>query len=427
MIKNQVNQIFKKKFNSEFNRNVLTLLSGTIIAQAIPIAITPILTRLYSPEDFGVLALFAACTAVLSSVAAGRYEMAIMSPQKDEDAINIAFLCFIIVIGFSMLLIFIFFFFNEKIYILLKNNKIGVWLYFIPFVVFITGIYNILKYLNIRKKFYKNIAKSSVDKSISNASVQLFFGSLKNGEAGLVLGQIISPVIGNIRLFKNVKEKYNFQQIKKKKIKYLAKLYSNFPKYASWAILFNSLSNSVNNILISTFYSLSTLGFYSVVQRVLALPSSLLGNSIGEVYFQEATREKQKTGKAIVTFNKTLKKLLIISILIFLPLYFFLPELFKIVFGEKWQIAGEYGQIILPFVSIQFIVTSLSTTNMVFEKQKIALAWQLGLLLGSITTIFYANINEINFENFLKIYTSFLFLYNLFLLMIIKKVSNRTL
>ena len=183
----------------------------------------------------------------------------------------------------------------------------------------------------------------------------------------------------------------------------------------------------MNNILISTFYSLSTLGFYSVVQRVLALPSSLLGNSIGEVYFQEATREKQKTGKAIVTFNKTLKKLLIISILIFLPLYFFLPELFKIVFGEKWQIAGEYGQIILPFVSIQFIVTSLSTTNMVFEKQKIALAWQLGLLLGSITTIFYANINEINFENFLKIYTSFLFLYNLFLLMIIKKVSNRTL
>ena len=75
---------------SEFSRDVLTLMTGSTIAQAIPIAITPILTRLYMPEDFGVLALFVAVTAILGSIANGCYEFAIMLPEQDEDSINIA-------------------------------------------------------------------------------------------------------------------------------------------------------------------------------------------------------------------------------------------------------------------------------------------------------------------------------------------------
>ena len=79
----------KLKPKSEFTRNVLTLMTGTTIAQAIPIAISPILTRLYTPKDFGVLALFVAITSIFGSIANGRYELAIMLPKKDEDAINI--------------------------------------------------------------------------------------------------------------------------------------------------------------------------------------------------------------------------------------------------------------------------------------------------------------------------------------------------
>ena len=79
----------KLKPKSEFTRNVLTLMTGTTIAQAIPIAISPILTRLYTPKDFGVLALFVAITSIFGSIANGRYELAIMLPKKDEDAVNI--------------------------------------------------------------------------------------------------------------------------------------------------------------------------------------------------------------------------------------------------------------------------------------------------------------------------------------------------
>jgi O-antigen/teichoic acid export membrane protein len=82
--------IRRLKPKSEFGRNVLTLMTGTTIAQSIPVAITPILTRLYTPEDFGLLAVFVALTAILGSIANGRYELAIMHPEKDEESINIA-------------------------------------------------------------------------------------------------------------------------------------------------------------------------------------------------------------------------------------------------------------------------------------------------------------------------------------------------
>ena len=92
--------INKLKPKSEFSRNVLTLMTGTTIAQAIPIAISPILTRIYTPEDFGILALFVAISTIFGSIANGRYELAIMLPKKDEDAINIFALGFIVNVGF---------------------------------------------------------------------------------------------------------------------------------------------------------------------------------------------------------------------------------------------------------------------------------------------------------------------------------------
>ena len=125
---------FKSK--SEFNRNILTLMTGTTIAQAIPIAISPILTRIYTPEDFGIFAIFLAITLIIGSIANGRYELAIMMPKKDEDAINIFALGFIITTSLSLLLLVLVLIFQKYFIFLLKNEEIGVWLYFVPISVF---------------------------------------------------------------------------------------------------------------------------------------------------------------------------------------------------------------------------------------------------------------------------------------------------
>jgi len=129
----------KKQVNSgkgNFVKNILTLMTGTTIAQAIPIAFTPILTRLYTPKDFGVLGLFVAITSILSVIANGRYELAIMLPEKDIDAINIVALGAIISTALSVVILIIVLLFHNVIAKKLGNSSIEPWLYFIPITVF---------------------------------------------------------------------------------------------------------------------------------------------------------------------------------------------------------------------------------------------------------------------------------------------------
>jgi len=125
------------KPKSEFSRNILTLMTGTSIAQAIPVAISPILTRMYTPEDFGTLALFVAITGVFSVIASGRYELALMLPSKDEDVMNIFALGLMIILLVSLGLFFFIFFFVDHLVVMLNNDTIGYWIYFVPLAVFL--------------------------------------------------------------------------------------------------------------------------------------------------------------------------------------------------------------------------------------------------------------------------------------------------
>jgi len=414
----------KLKPKSEFSRNVLTLMTGTTIAQAIPIAISPILTRIYTPEDFGVLALFVAISSIFGSIANGRYELAIMLPKKDEDAINIFALGFIITLVISLTLLISVILFHDYFVNILNNKDIGVWLYFIPIAVFFTGLFNILNYFNNRKKYYKDIANATIIKSIITAVIQLSVGFFKGGVSGLISGQLISQMFANMRLFKNItKDRGLIEKISKVKIMALAKRYKDFPKFSMWASLINSLSHHLTNILISTFYDITTLGFYSLTQRLLAMPSGLIGGSISQVFFQQATKEKQETSTAIHTFNSTIKKLLIIGIPSFGILFFIVEDLFAFVFGEEWRMAGIYAKILIPFFLINFISSPLAIIMTVFEKQKIAFVVNLILIVSSVGLIIICQYLNVNFEIFLKVFSLIMSIGYLSFMFYYKKIS----
>jgi O-antigen/teichoic acid export membrane protein len=420
------NMIQRLKPESEFSRNVLTLMTGTTIAQAIPIAISPILTRIYSPADFGLFALFIAIASIFGSIANGRYELAIMLPKKDEDAINIFALGFIITSIISISLLILVVIFNDFFTKLLKNEEISLWLYFVPLMVFFTGVWNILNYFNNRKKLYKDIANATIIKSIVLAIVQLSLGFIKQGVFGLITGQIASQAFSNTKLFLNIlRDKVLVSKISKVKIIALAKRYKDFPKLSMWGIFANTLSTQSTNILISSLFSVVTLGFYSLVQRVLDVPSALIGGAIGQVFFQEATKEKEKTGKAINSFDKTIKKLLIIGIPSFGVLFFVVEDLFAIVFGEEWRIAGTYAKIVTPLFFIRFVVATVSNINNVFELQKLALLWQVTLLFLSIGSLYFSNLYSLDFHSFLVLFTLVVSLHYVALFFIMRIVSRK--
>lgn len=416
--------MIKKLFKSDFNRNVLTLLSGTTIAQAIPIAISPILTRLYTPEDFGALALFVAITAILASVANGRYEMAIVLPKTDKEALSIMILSLVISTTLSGILLITIFIFYNPIVSLVNNEEIVKWLYFIPLVVFLSGLYNSLNYYNTRKKAYKNIATTSVTKSFGLAFVQIILGLLKKGASGLIIGQIVSQALANGRLATTViKDKVELRNVNRTSVLGAAKRYNNFPKFSMPAVLMNTISNNVMNFFLPVMFSVATLGQYALVNRVLGAPSSIIGSSFGQVFMQQAARERTETGNARKTFNSTLKKLLVISILPFLILFFYGEQIITLVFGEDWKLAGELIVILAPYFMIRFINTPLSTITSVFEKNQIALRMQFTYFGLVLFLILISSVFSFSLKIFLIFFVSILFLYNLFRLYIFRRVS----
>ena len=377
-------------------------MTGSTIANAIPVAISPILTRIYSPEDFGLLALFVAITTIFGTIVNGRYELAIMLPKKDEDAINIVALGFVIMSLITLILFVIVIIFNEKIVHLLNNKDIGTWLYIVPLSIFFIGLFNLLNYFNNRKKYYKDIARANIIKSITMVAFQIVVGYLREGAAGLISGQIASQMTANIKLLTNIiKNKLLLSKISKKKILQVAKRYKEFPKFSIAGALANKATGNLTNILISIFYNVSTLGFYSLVQRVLGVPSVLIGNSIGQVFFEEASKEKQLTGKAVKVFKSTVKKLFIIGAPSFGILFFIVEDLFAFVFGEEWRVAGGYARIMIPVFFIGYIVSTVSIVDSIFEKLFFYLCLQIGYLV-SMTIALYLFKNY-QFENLLII------------------------
>ena len=175
-----------------------------MIAQAIPIAISPILTRIYGPEDFGLYAIFVAIITIFGTIVSGRYELAIMLPKNDEDAINIFGLGLLITIFMTIITIILVFVFNDSIVYLLNNQEIRFWLYFIPVSVFFVGCFNLLIIFNNRCKNYVDIKNSQMLKSTTSAVVQLLVGVIKQGVTGLISGQIFSQAIANMQLLKNI-------------------------------------------------------------------------------------------------------------------------------------------------------------------------------------------------------------------------------
>ena len=363
----------KFKLTSEFSRNVLTLMTGTTIAQAIPIAISPILTRIYSPEDFGMFALYMSVASILSVVATGRYELAIMLPKKDEDAVNIVALSIVISFVVSFISLLIVFSFNAQITSFLGNPDISSWLYFIPLTVLLTGIYQSFNYWSNRKKQYKRLATSRVVQSGTTASSNLLFGFAGFGSGGLIGSTILGQGIATALLSRLVlrEDIGKITLIRRLKIFALMKKYKKLPLFNLTNAVIDGVRLSGISILIAKFFSTSILGQFSLAWKMVQTPMSLIGSSLSQVFFQKVSSVDK--ADLYVLVKQFIKKAILVSLPMFLVIYFFAEDIFMVIFGEDWRIAGKAASVMTPWLFLNFITSPLSTLFIVLNKQDIML------------------------------------------------------
>lgn len=368
---------------SAYARNVLTLMTGTSLAQAIPIAISPILTRLYSPEEFGRFALYMAITMIASVLVTGRYELAILLPRQDRDALQITALAIVLSMTISTALLLIVIFLAQPMAVLLGDAALIPWLYWIPASTLLLGIYQSLNYWSNRKAQYKRLAISRTAQSTSVALTQMGSGYAGSGASGLVVGQVAGQVLATSVLARLIwrEDQRLIRTLQPLRSLVLAKKYIDFPKYLIAAHGFNSASSQMPVLLLSAFFNTATAGFFTLTQRIIAAPMSLVAGALGDVFRQEASHAYIHQGNCEEIYKRTFKRLLLISIFPFLIFFFVAPDLFSMIFGEQWRVAGEYAKILTPMAFLQFITSPLSAMFLIAEKQRLDLMWQIFLFV----------------------------------------------
>ncbi len=395
-------------------------MTGTGIAQVIPIAIIPILTRMFSPEDFGLLALYAACVSILGVVATGRYEIAIMLPKDDEDARLLLQLSMLVALFFSFLISIPISIWNAQIARFLGNENIAVWLYLVPVSVLFTGIYQALTYWNNRQKKFINTAVSRVNQSLFQGFSQTSLGFLQVS-GGLICGQFVGIVSGLIYLLK--KDRNYKSLIRKSKINSIQKQgikYHKFPTYGVWGALCDAGAVQMPVILLTKFYSNSVTGMFSLTFRVLNMPTSIISSAIAQVLFQKVVEISQTEPEKL---NLYIIKMFLLLFIIYLPavpvLFIWGESLFSIIFGNEWSQAGVYAGYLVIAVAVRFAVSPLSAVLGLEQNIKMGVLWQVLYLCTISVTLYFSS--SLSIEEFLIAFVVHeVVLYLIYLFLILK-------
>jgi len=378
------------RLTSEYARNVLTLVTGTTIAQAIPVALTPFLTRVYSPEEFGLYGVYIALISIGTMIATGKLEMAVMIARKKSEAMQLAILSCIFSGLFSIFILFAAIIWGEQIAILTAQPDIGEWLYIVPLSIFLFSVYKVLLHWLSRNKLYEMMSHSRVAQSASISILQIIAGLVNKITPGLILADCLGRTISLVIIFKRIRHTFPRPGFNLLKNLALIRRYREFPFLGSPAGLLNILSLQLPYIIITVIFSSAIAGLYFLVFRVLMMPISLLGESMMEVFRNKAIENLDKYGTCKPVLLKTMRFLIMVGILPTLLLIIFGQELFAFIFGEEWRKAGFYASILAPMAFFRLVCAPLSGVLFVREKLQLILVLQavffllvaLSLILG---------------------------------------------
>lgn len=360
----------KSRLDDPFWKNVATLFSGSAIAQALPLIILPLITRMYSKEALGFYFVYVAIGMLTQIVASLKYELSIVLPKQNEDAHYLLTLNFVLVFVISLFMFLGIFVFKDFIIGIIKEPQLENWLFAIPVSTFFLGIFNSISYYFNRIKKYKAIAIGKVSKSIVFSVFQIVFaliGFVKSGLImGLILGQFASMAM---LLFYLLKTDYRFQ-IDMKEGKRLLVKYKDIPMFNTLIAFVNTLSNQLPLFLLAKWFGTVAAGDYGLANRIISTPLQLVSKSVGQIFYQESASINNKKGnvqKLIVTVYKRLIKIALIPTVLFTV---FAPIIFKIFFGPGFFESARMVQIIVPWVFLGFISQSVSSVFTVLNKQK---------------------------------------------------------
>lgn len=409
---------------------MLTLATGSGIGKIFGLVTMPVITRIYSPEDIGVLSVFVAMASILGAFGTLRYSVAIPLPKTDGLALNIITVCFMFLLLNTSITAVMLWFAKTPLLSLLSMQVLEPFWWLLPVVLFGMGLYEILNGWATREKEFKIISKTQIWQALLNAGSKIVLGLYGFKPIGLLIGHTISQIGGFLILTKLVLKKFNRKHIRTYRLLFVIKRYRDLPTYRLLSQFLLIFSVQAPLLFSSLLYGKEVVGQIGFALNMLAVPFVLLGNTTGQAFYAEISKIGRKQPKKIFRLTKkVVSKLLIFSLPPFLLLAFFGPLLFKVVFGEKWEVSGEYSQVFAIYLLMQFVSSPIVNILNVFGRQGLFLYINVIRVCIVLIVFFLAYSYQLNEKIAMLFYSVFLsghYLLTLCVVMILvkKEVKN---
>lgn len=338
-----------------------TVASGTAVAQLITVAFAPIITRLYGPEEFGLQGLFASVVTLLSTVAAFGYPSAIVLPRSNSDGVSLAKLSICLGIAMALATAVALIFISNPLFKLLNAEAISEFTFLIPVAMFATVLSVVLGQWLIRKKAFALIARFAVINSLILNTVKSGLGVIAPTALLLIVTNIAGMIIITVFTYLNwslsspKQLKLNESDERPATLKQLARRHIDFPLLRTPQNLINAFSQSLPILLLSSYFSASSVGYYTIAISVLGIPSNLIGGSVMSVFYPRINAALQSGEDARALIIKTTLGMAATGAIPFVLVIFTGPFLFELVFGAAWRSAGVYAQWLSIWIFLQYL------------------------------------------------------------------------
>jgi len=377
---------------SGFLRDALSLSGGTAIAQVIAVAALPLLTRMYTPDEFGVLALYIAVASLLSVFASMKLEQAIMLPKTDREAAGILVALLISSVVFALIILVAILLLRDRLLVWSGAQALKPWLYFLPLSIFLLGSYQGLRFWQMRQRNFSLVSAGLVSAILASTLVAIMIGAWGkaafNGASGLVIGFICQGLVNVAILLKGVRQqKAHFSSIN---IVGIIQAVRPYQKLVSTLLFSNGIASGSMQLPVLTIggvFGNSILGFYSMAERIISAPIALIANALGDVYRQRASVSWRESGSFNHLYWKTLLLTSVTGIPVFSVGILFAPDLFVFVLGEDWWVAGEYAQIMLVGGLFGFVTSPVDKGAVIVGAARFIILWNLARLVGIVLAI----------------------------------------
>lgn len=359
-------------------KSVLMLAGGTSGGQALVILVTPLLTRLYAPDDFGLLAAFLAIMSPVLAVSSLRFELAVPLPEDDAEASALVALSLGLVAVTSLLAWGAVYLGQDALAAWLNVPTLGGILWLLPVGLVAAGGYKVLSYWAVRVQAFPSLARTKLAQGVGAAVAQIGLGLAGAGGAGLVAGDIVGRASGSgtLGVLMVRSARWRWEGIRVAAVARAARAYRRYATMMGPASLLNIVTTQLPAILLLSLFSTQVAGWFALTTRVVAAPSAVVGNAVSHVYFEKAARvARSEPGALRALYLNALKKMSVVGVLPLLAVGGVAPLVFRYVFGAEWSESGVYVLILaLPF-AVHFVVTPLNQMLNVLRREDLLLAW----------------------------------------------------